>query len=782
MAHSCKKNRAQDLLVLAERLLSEVPYANKDTDSWCLLDHLGEPCGIHSADFGAGPGHLVHQTITDRIAVCISVTPATAMNDHTLRDVDAQDAYINRELSWLAFARRVLEIAEDPAQPLLERVKFAGIMGMILDEFVMKRLGGLHQKNRTKPEKQSYDGLTPCEELALCWEELLRQTRILSDLFDKVLVPALGKEGIHFKTYPFIDKEDQAFLTKYFEDAVLPILTPLAVDAAHPFPFISNLCLNIAIVITQEDDRTRFVRLKVPANRKRWVALPGNRGFVRLEEVIANNLRLLFPKAVAFACYYFRVTRAAKDNPWDRARLDELQTEDMEPGSIIGMVTAELNFRKFAGIVRLEVSEDTPVDLRAWLVEQLDIDVTQTMAIGGMLGYKDLLELKIDGRGDLRDAPHVPKTHRDLQNLHPDDCNAFFNEIKRGDLLIHLPYHDFDTSILRLLQHAASDPKVLAIKLTIYRTATQSPIVKALMEAAQRGKQVAVLVEITARFDEAPNIAWGKILEQAGAHVVYGVEGLKTHVKLAMIVREESDGIKRYIHIGTGNYHTGTAKLYGDLGIISCHEKLGWEVSRLFNELTGAIAAQEYNLLLVAPHNMRDRFVALIREEVINHKAGKPSGIKTKMNQLQDRQIIRELYLASQAGVPISMNIRGLCSLKAGVPGLSETIRVYSIVGRFLEHSRIYRFENGGDPIFLIGSADWMKRNLESRMETIMPVESPKIKAELEDILAVYESDNTFSWDMQPDGSYQRRQPAAGETPLSAQQFFAHRLRPAVIE
>ncbi len=585
------------------------------------------------------------------------------------------------------------------------------------------------------------------------------------------------QQGIHFKSYDALDKEDKEFLTRHFEDSVLPILTPLAVDAAHPFPFISNLSFNIAIIITQEDARTRFVRLKVPANRKRWVALPNNRGFVRLEEVIANNLRLLFPGVASFATYFFRVTRAAKDNPWDRARLDELSTEDMEPGSIIGMVTAELNFRKFAGIVRLEVSENTPAELRAWLVEQLDIDPSQTMATSSMLGYGDLLELKIDGRNDLRYVPHIPKTHRNLKNIQPDDCEAFFAEIKRKDILIHLPYNDFDTSILRLLQHAATDPKVLAIKLTIYRTATQSPIIKALMEAVQRGKQVAVLVEITARFDEAPNIAWGKILEQAGAHVVYGVERLKTHVKLAMVVREESDGIKRFVHIGTGNYHTGTARLYGDLGIISCHDKLGWDVSRLFNELTGAIAAQEYNMLLVAPHNMRERFIALIRQEVINQKAGKGSGIKCKMNQLQDRQIIRELYLASQAGVPISLNIRGLCSLRAGAPGLSETIRVYSIVGRFLEHSRIYRFENGGEPIFLIGSADWMKRNLESRMETIMPVENPEIKAELEEILAVYEKDNTFSWDMQPDGSYIRRKPAESEEPLAAQQYFAQLVR-----
>ncbi|MEE4135829.1 MAG: polyphosphate kinase 1 [Desulforhopalus sp.] len=697
------------------------------------------------------------------------------MTDTALCDIDAPDAYINRELSWLHFARRVLELAEDPAQPLLERVKFAGIMGMILDEFVMKRMGGLHQKISTKRVKRSYDGLTPQEELSLCWQELQRQMEILGTLFAKTLVPALGVEGIHLLSYAELDEEQRRFLRDYFEESVLPILTPLAVDAAHPFPFISNLSLNIAVVITRDDGLTRFVRLKVPANRQRWVALPDRLGFVRLEEVIANNLQLLFPRAASFAISFFRVTRGAKDNPWSRVDIEETTGLHCEPGSIIEMVTAELNYRKFAGIVRLEVSADTPAELCQWLVEQMAIDPAQVMAVSGMLGHHNLLELKIDGRDDLRDTPHIPQTHPRLKHFAPDDYDGFFAEIKSRDLLVHLPYDDFDTSILRLLQHAATDPKVLAIKLTIYRTSTQSPIIKALIEAAQRGKQVAVLVEVTARFDEAPNIAWGRILEQAGAHVVYGVERLKTHVKLAMVVREENDGIHRYVHLGTGNYHTGTARLYGDLGVISCHRQLGADVGRLFNELTGALRAQVYDVLLVAPHNMRSRFIELIRQEAIAHREGKPAGIKAKINQLQDRIIMRELYQASQAGVPISLNVRGMCSLRAGVPGLSETIRVYSIVGRFLEHSRIYRFENGGEPQFFIGSADWMKRNLESRMESIMPVLCPEVKAELDEILTVYERDNAFSWDMLPDGSYARRKPSAGEEPLSAQQFFMAR-------
>lgn len=690
-------------------------------------------------------------------------------------DVDASEAYINRELSWLSFARRVLEIAEDDNQPLLERIKFTGIMGMIFDEFVMKRLGGLYSKLKKQSGETGPDGLRPSDELELCREELARQSTILTRLFEDILRPALIREGILLYSYEEISCDDREFLQKYFEESVLPILTPLAVDASHPFPFISNLCLNLAVVITKAGGRVRFVRLKVPANRKRWIALPGDRGFVRLEEVIANNLHLLFPLSTSIATYCFRVTRGAKDNPWERAKLDESGGEELEPGSIVSMVTAELNYRKFAGVVLLEVSDSIPDDLLSWLIEQLGIDSSQVMKSRGMIGYGDLLDLKIEGRSELHDAPHIPTHHPRLKKIPRDDSESFFAEIRKNDILIHLPYHDFDSSVLRLLQHAAIDPKVLAIKLTIYRTSTQSPIIKALMEASERGKQVAVLVEITARFDEAPNIAWGKKLEQAGAHVVYGMERLKTHVKLAMIVREEGGAIKRYVHVGTGNYHTATARLYGDLGVISCHQQLGEDVSRLFNELTGAISAQEYKLLFVAPHNMREQFTALIRKEADNCKAGEPSGIRAKLNQLQDRDIIRELYLASQAGVPMSLNIRGLCSLRAGVPGLSETIRVYSIIGRFLEHSRIYRFENGGDPIFLIGSADWMKRNLDRRMETIVPILSPEIKAELEEILSIYERDNTFSWDMQPDGTYIRRTPNAEEEPLSAQRYLALR-------
>ncbi len=686
-------------------------------------------------------------------------------------DVDSFEAYINRELSWLAFARRVLELSQQQTLPLLERVKFVGILGMIFDEFVMKRMGGLQQKIKRDANHISLDGHTPEEERAFCLQELQRQTEILDQLIEKDLRPALQEAGIPIFDYHNLNKDDILFLEKYFKDFVLPILTPLAVDIGHPFPFISNLSLNIAIVITEASGRSRFVRLKVPANRRRWVPLPENRGFVPLEQVIAENLTSLFPLARSFQTSLFRVSRAAKDNPWERKRREN-ELASHEPGSLIGMVTRELTYRKFAGIVRLEVSRNMPLHLRDWLMEQMAISTDVLISLDSFLGCGELLNLKIDGRDELRDPPHLPIDHPRLSKIQKDDFEEFFQEIKKKDILIHLPYHSFDSSVLRLLQHAASDPKVLAIKLTIYRTATKSPIIQALMDAVARGKQVAVLVEITARFDEEPNIAWGKMLERAGAHVVYGMERMKTHVKLAMVVREEKDGIKRYLHVGTGNYHTGTARLYEDLGILSCNEELGENVGRLFNELTGVSPPLDYNLLLVAPHNMRERFTALIQQEAANKREGKPAGIRAKLNQLQDRQIIRELYLAGQAGVPITLNVRGLCVLRAGVQGLSETIRVFSILGRFLEHSRIYRFENGGSPLFFIGSADWMERNLNRRIETIMPVLDDTIKEELENILTIYEADNTNSWEMQSDGTYLRRYAKNGSPTIIAQEIF----------
>lgn len=685
--------------------------------------------------------------------------------------VDAPEAFINRELSWLSFALRVLAQAEDPATPLLERIKFAGIMGMLYDEFAMKRIGGLRRRIEQKNLRVTADGHTPQEELELCREELHKQSVRFCRLVEDQLRPALAEAGIPVLDYGQLNDVQRASMQQYFRESVEPILTPLAVDVGHPFPFISNLGLNLAIRLKDTaHKKPRFVRLKIPPNRPRWVGVPGG-GYVPLEQVITANLDLLFPTAKKIECYEFRLTRGAKDDPWDRIPLTE-EEPDLLPGSIIGMVTKELSARKFAGVVRLQVDKDMPDEMQQWLAEQLNTDPADVEVWQSLMALNDLVKFQPDGYPELRDPPHKPVTHPRLKKMDEHDTGAIFREICRGDILLHHPYHNFDTSVQRFLQSAARDPKVLAIKLTIYRTSSQSPIIQVLTEAARRGKQVAVLVEITARFDEEPNIAWGETLEKAGAHVIYGMERLKTHVKLGMVVREEEDGIHRYVHVATGNYHSGTARLYEDLGILSCEPGLSNDVAAVFNELTGSIPVPDYGHLMVAPHNLRERFTGLIRREVEHAQAGRPSGIRAKMNQLQDPLIIQELYKASQAGVPVILNVRGLCCLRAGVKGLSESIKVFSIIGRFLEHSRIYRFENAGQPEYFIGSADWMRRNLDSRMETVMSVADPVIKDELENILSVYESDNITAWYMQPDGSYVRSTPAENEEPGPSQEVF----------
>jgi polyphosphate kinase len=681
-------------------------------------------------------------------------------------------AFFNRELSWLQFARRVLELASDAEVPLLERVKFAGILGMLHDEFFMKRMSGLKRQIRAGVEKVSLDGLTPEQEFDACRAEILAQSRELAEVIERGIRPSLAEAGLAIRDYSSLGSREKKDLVRFFERTVLPILTPLAVDAEHPFPFISNLGLNLAVTI-RESKRERFVRLKVPSNRERWVPLSSGEGFVPLEQVIAANLKLMFPKAKIKA-YAFRVTRGADGETTRPVDVDDVNPWRL-PGSILSQVSDELKARRFAGPVRLQVAERMPKRLAAWLAAQLGVDEADVYATDHPLKVAELLRFDVEGRDELRFPALHPATHNRLRGK-PDRVGEIFDEIRRGDILLHHPYHSFDTSVLRFLEEAAADPAVLAIKLTIYRTSSDSPIVRALADAARRGKQVAVLVEITARFDEAPNIAWGRLLEREGAHVAYGVEKLKTHVKLALVVREEADGIRRYVHVGTGNYHTGTARLYEDLGMLSCDPDLSTDVAAVFNELTGATRSGEYSKLVVAPECMRERFRNLIRREAEHARQGKAAGITAKMNQLQDPELIRELYRASQAGVPISLNVRGLCCLRPGVPGLSETIRVFSILGRFLEHGRIYRFSNDGDPEYLIGSADWMKRNLDRRVETIAPVEDAGLKRELDTILSTLEADNHSAWDLQSDGSYVRRRPASGENARPAQRVFADAL------
>jgi polyphosphate kinase len=679
------------------------------------------------------------------------------------------EAFLNRELSWLSFARRVLAFVEDPAVPLLERVKFAGIMGMLHDEFFMKRIGGLKRQVTQRFDKRSLDGRTPLEELNACRAEILDQTVALARLVNGEIRPALAAAGIPIVEHISLPKKERSRLATGFAQTILPILTPLAVDAEHPFPFISNLGLNLAVKVALRRGE-RFLRIKVPANRGRWVALTGG-GFVPLEQVIAANIGQILPAERVVGVWLFRVTRGAEGDSGRGDRHDE-GDQFASPGSIISQVTDELKARRFAGVVRLEVAPDMPKPLRTWLTQQLGLDAEDVYIPDHFLGLSDLLSFTVDNRADLRDRPHFPVTHPRLTRLKKADADEFFAELRRGDLLLHHPYHSFETSVLRFLELAAGDPKVLAIKLTIYRTSADSPIVRALADAARAGKQVAVIVEITARFDEAPNIAWGRLLEREGAHVAYGVERLKTHVKLALVVREEPDGITTYLHVGTGNYHSGTARVYEDLGILSCDAKLAADVAAVFNELTGSTPPRKFGRMIVAPAFMRDTFASLIRREARHAAAGRPAGIRAKMNQLQDPALIRELYAASQAGVPITLNIRGLCCLRPGVPGLSENIRVYSVLGRFLEHARIYSFSNGDAAEYYIGSADWMKRNLDNRVETVAPVSNPVLQAELRAILDVYDADNASAWDLLPDGTYLRRTPAEGDPRRSAQDVF----------
>ncbi len=689
--------------------------------------------------------------------------------------IDSPEAYVNRELSWLSFARRVLALVEDRGLPLFERVKFAGIVGMLHDEFFMKRMSGLKRQVAKGSRKLSLDGRQPAEELAACREELLRQVQVLSATLREELRPGLEREGVPILDHDRLDPAQKDHVRAYVRSSVVPILTPLAVDAEHPFPFISNVGLNLAVLEPgEEDGRQRFLRIKVPANRPRWVALPGGRGFVPLEQGIAANLDLMFPTAPPRGVHLFRVTRGAegeRDRSADLGEDDELR----EPGSIIRLVSDELKARRFAGVVRLEVDDAMPDPLVRWLATQLRIDDRDIYPAPAFMGASDLLKLDLPQRGDRRYPAHEPATHPRLRGLDPADPGAIFEEIGRGDVLLHHPYHAFATSVLRFLESAALDPAVLAIKLTIYRTSSDSPIVRALAEAARRGKQVAVLVEITARFDEAPNIAWGQFLENEGVHVAYGVERLKTHVKLALVVREERGRMGRYVHVGTGNYHTGTARVYEDVGILTCHPEVCEDVAAVFNELTSATPSAGYRRMLVAPETMRRRFCELIRREAEHARAGRPSGIDAKMNQLQDPDVIRELYRAGQAGVPIALNVRGLCCLRPGVPGLSDRIRVFGVVGRFLEHSRIYRFVNGGDPEYFIGSADWMKRNLDNRVETIVPALDEAVKRELGRILAAYDEDNASAWDCQPDGTYRRRAPSSSEERRAVQEMFIAR-------
>jgi polyphosphate kinase len=684
--------------------------------------------------------------------------PAPALDDPAL--------YINREISWLEFNDRVLEEVLDERNPLLERLKFVAIFGTNLDEFFMIRIAGLMQQLAAEVHRRSDDGLLPEEQLELVSAQLRRSLARLDDCLRHQLLPALERHGIRILGYDQLDAATRRAMRRYFDERVFPVLTPLAIDKGHPFPYISNLSVSLAVELEEtgpEGVVNYIARVKVPASLPRFVpvesAPAGQRWFVLLEEIIAHNLEALFPGLRVRASYLFRVTRDA-----------DLDLQEDEADDLLRAIESELRKRRFGEPVRLEIEAGMPDRLRDMVLEALELDRSDCYEVEGLMGTADLWTLVNIDDPALHDPPFTPAIPKRLIGQ-----TDLFAVIREGDLLLHHPYESFDP-VVQLVQQAASDPNVLAIKQTLYRTSGNSPVVGALIGAAENGKQVAALIELKARFDEENNIHWARTLERVGAHVVYGVAGLKTHAKVTLIVRDEPDGIRRYMHFGTGNYNDKTARIYTDLSLFTCRADLGADATQLFNALTGFSKADSYEQLLVAPVGLRTGFEELIERETAHARAGRPSGIVAKLNAISDAGIVQALYRASRAGVPIDLVVRGMCVLRPGLPGVSETIRVRSIVGRFLEHSRIFVFANAGEREVYIGSADWMGRNLDRRVETVLPVFDPLLcDAICDEILAVYLKDNVKARVLRSDGTYERRQVLPGEARVDTQQIFLER-------
>ncbi len=667
--------------------------------------------------------------------------------------------YLNRELSWLKFNFRVLDEARKADTPLLERLKFLAIVSGNLDEFFMKRIGGLKQQLGAGVHERTIDGRRPAEQI----EEAIALVKVLNAekqaIFSDVL-RELGEEGVVLANYDQISEEDQAVLREDYKENIFPLVTPLAMDPAHPFPFLSNLSLNLLTTLRLADeDETAQARVKVPTdgNTPRFLRVGDSLTFVPLEQVMAQNLDLLFPDMEVLSCEVFRVTRNAN------TERDEEQADDL-----MAMIEIELRDRKFATTVRLEVQHNFDQVHQGMLANELGLDESRDVfAVEGLLGMVDLMQIATIDFPELHDPDHHPINSVKLA----DDRNIFHIIRDAGSILLQHPYESFSTSVERFLREASSDPKVLAIKMVLYRTSADSEIIRYLIDAARNGKQVAVVVELKARFDEAANIKWANRLEEAGIHVNYGVVGLKTHSKTILVVRRDYLGLCRYTHIGTGNYHAGTARVYSDLGLLSCDDDVGADLTELFNYLTtGYKPSRTYHKILTAPKGMKNKLLDKIEREIKHHSNGAMGLIRLKCNALQDIDIILALYRASQAGVKVELVIRDSCCLKPGLPGVSENITVVSIVGRFLEHCRIYHFTNAGDDEYFIGSADLMTRNLKSRVEVLVPVTDPNWRSELDYILKLQLDDRVSAWDMQPDGEYVRRQPGEGEKIEGCQQ------------
>jgi polyphosphate kinase len=659
---------------------------------------------------------------------------------------EAGRRYLNRELSHLSFDERILALAEDRSLPLLERVRFLAILSQNLDEFFQVRVAGLKEQQAVSPPPTSPDGLTPDEQLGAIRREVDTLQVRQASLFNEDLVPRLAEAGVQFVGTADLSKEDHAYLTDVFTEQIFPVLTPLAVDPAHPFPYISNLSLNLAVMVRDPlGRRSRFARVKVPPVLPRFTPLPDGRRFVPLEQVIAAHLETLFPGMEIVSHHPFRVTRDA-----------DLDLVDDEAEDLLAAIQLELRRRRRqAPVVRLEIDSTMSDEVQGLLLRELEIDSDDVYVVEGMLDLGSLWAIYQLERPDLKGEPWLPVTQVRLKDQDADGEEPdLFQVISEGDVLVQHPYESFATSVEAFIDEAARDPRVLAIKQTLYRTSgPASPIVRSLIRAAESGKQVVALVELKARGDEQANIAWAQALEEAGVHVVYGVVGLKTHAKVTLVVRNESAGIRRYVHIATGNYNPRTAQSYEDVGLLTADPDIGHDASELFNFLTGYSRQRRFRKLMVAPLGMRTSLTQLIRREA-SHPDGR---IVLKVNHLVDPEIIDALYAASQAGVDIDLIVRGLCALRPGVPGLSERIRVRSIVGRFLEHSRIFRFGNDREGAeYYLGSADLMPRNLDRRVEAAVPITDPALRARLAQIIEVLLSDDLLAWQLTADGTWEK--------------------------
>ena len=700
-----------------------------------------------------------------------SETTTTAGTAGEAIDLADPRLYFNRELSWLEFNARVLELAEDPSVPLLERLKFEAIVSSNLDEFFMVRVAGLHEMIDAGIDKPREDGRSPLETLqvirAMVREHIGRQCRSLQH----DIRPALAEHGIRIVGLDEISGEDRARLDERFRRQIFPVLTPLAVGLGRPLPYISNLSLSLGVIVHDPVSGLQtFARVKVPKEMlPRFVSTADGRTFVPLEELIAAHLHTLFPGMEIADIGFFRVTRDADFTVSDEA--DDL----------LQAVEDELRRRRFGEVVRVEVSAGMSPAMREQITEALEAEPEDVFDVPGLLDLDDLWDIvKVPGYPELRDPPWTPVTQPRLQGDDGDPADVL-GAMRRGDLLLHHPYDSFTTSVERFVEQAAADPDVLAIKQTVYRTSDDSPLVPALIRAVERGKQAVSLVELKARFDERANIGWARALEEAGVHVVYGLPALKTHAKCILVIRREGDGVRHYLHIGTGNYHPKTARLYTDFGLLTCDEQIGADVADMFNSLTGFARPRRYRKVLVAPAHMRDSIIGEIDRTIAAHREGRRARIRMKMNSLVDRSCIRALYRASQAGVPVELNIRGACCLRPGVPEVSENVRVVSIVGRFLEHSRIYSFEREDDSTIYIGSADLMPRNLDTRVELLAPVEDPSLRGELLDTLNRCFADEANAWDLDADGAWHRRGPQH-DPPRSVQRELMRRQATRAVE